>query len=110
VRAIVYYSRKGAHVTEYAILAMLLWRACVGRMAAASESWPWKTALLILLFACLYAAGDEFHQLFVPNREGRPMDVFIDTSGAAAGLFVSWLVYRWRNRRPKPGALLLNQE
>ena len=96
VRAVVYYVRKSAHVAEYAVLAILLWRALAKPPATPTNPWPWKTAGLILLIAFLYAASDEIHQHFVPNREGRPMDVLIDTSGAASGLFAIWLLGRFR--------------
>jgi VanZ family protein len=49
----------------------------------------------------LYAITDEFHQSFVPNRQGHLADVLIDSSGAALGLAGIWLFSRWRNRRPK---------
>ena len=32
----------------------------------------------------LYAASDEFHQIFVPTRTAQVSDVFIDTAGGAA--------------------------
>ena len=98
VHDVVYCCRKAAHVTEYAIFAMLLWRAMRKPTATKPQSWPWKVAGLVLLAASLYAASDEIHQLFVPDREGRPMDVLIDTTGAAAGLAVVWLFGRWRKR------------
>ena len=36
----------------------------------------------MILIVILYASTDEFHQLFVPGREGTFRDVLIDTSGA----------------------------
>ena len=41
-------------------------------------------ALAALWVAVLYAATDEFHQTFVPTREGCLRDVFIDSTGAIA--------------------------
>ena len=96
VRAVVYYVRKTAHVTEYAILAILLWRALVKPVRGQARTWSWKTVGVVLLAAFLYAASDEFHQSFVPNREGRPMDVLIDTFGGALGLLALWGLGRWR--------------
>src|SRR5260370_26324434 len=52
--------RKCAHVTEYAILALLLWRAVRGGPAL-----HMKMSLLfgaVLLASALFAASDEFHQ------------------------------------------------
>ena len=49
-----------------------------------------------LLGAMFYATTDEFHQTFVPSREGCVRDVIIDSTGAAMGLFALWLLGRWR--------------
>jgi VanZ family protein len=72
--------RKGAHLTEYAILACLLVRA------AGSSAWAFGLAVG-------YAATDEFHQTFVHGRHGSPVDVAIDAVGALIGLGV------WRRVR-----------
>ena len=78
-----YVLRKGAHMTEYAILAVLLVRA--------TGSLVWAFA-----FTVLYAASDEVHQLFVRGRHGSPVDVAIDAVGALIGL--SFLRSRMTNR------------
>ncbi len=95
---IVFAVRKCAHVTEYAILAMLLWRAL--RKPVKQDSRPWKgsEARFALFLAALYSASDEFHQTFVPSRQGSVWDVLLDTSGAALGLLFLWLLGRWRKR------------
>lgn len=66
--------KKTAHVTEYAILFWLVWRAG-------------KSLKLSLAITILYALTDEWHQTFIPGREGTLRDVGFDTIG---GLF-SWL-------------------
>jgi VanZ family protein len=66
--------RKLAHVTEYAILTALWWRA----LNALDVSRPLVGAVAIAL---LYAASDEFHQTFVDGRQGTPVDVLIDAIG-----------------------------
>lgn len=67
--------RKAAHMTEYAVLSILLY------------IWleKWKSAIA---FSALYAASDELHQLFVPGRAGRLGDVMIDSAGAILGVFI----------------------
>ncbi len=69
--------RKAAHMTEYAILAVLVWRA--------TGSYVWALTL-----AVAYAASDELHQTFVRGRHGSPIDVGIDTVGMLAGLVLVW--------------------
>ena len=74
-----YVLRKCAHMTEYAILAVLLARATGSYRAA-------------FALAVAYAASDEFHQTFVRGRHGTPVDVGIDAVGALIGLTV------WRTK------------
>jgi VanZ family protein len=67
--------RKGAHLTEFAILGALLFRA-LGRDAPA------------LVAGVLYAASDEVHQHFVRGRHAAPADVLIDAVGLGLGIFL----------------------
>ena len=78
--------RKTGHLTEYAVLALLLWRALRQPVPHDPRPWSWRTARHALLLAALYAASDEFHQAFVPSRDAAVTDVLIDTLGAALGL------------------------
>lgn len=74
--------RKIAHATEYALLAgLLLGAVTVGTVNI-------RYVAISVIIAVLYAATDEFHQLFVPGRSGRVTDVLIDGSGAAAGTLI----------------------
>jgi VanZ family protein len=93
---IVFLARKGVHLSVYAVFAILVWRAWRKPAWRDPRPWSWRHAGIGLLGAALYAASDEFHQTFVPNREGCVRDVLIDTCGAAAGLFLLWLLGRWR--------------
>jgi len=89
--------RKTGHFTEYAVLALLLWRAIhhTRRPRVAPKSneggWRWDEAGLALSIVFLYAASDEFHQIFVNGRTALVSDVFIDTTGGATGLLLLWL-------------------
>jgi VanZ family protein len=71
--------RKIGHLTEYAILATLLWRALRGTLAAPSKM---VLALSTLFMAAAFAASDEYHQSFVPSRTASAHDVMIDCVGA----------------------------
>ena len=83
--------RKGAHLTEYAILAVLLWRAFRLRGASVRCS-LWPQAGIALGVAIVFAATDEYHQAFVASRGASPIDVLIDSCGAIAGIMIRWLV------------------
>jgi len=100
--------RKGGHLTEYAILAVLLWWA-LGWWQEVRANRP-RRAVLCLLLAALYAASDEFHQSFVPSRGAAVTDVLIDTSGAALGLLGVALLLKigalWSGRPQGEGSLV----
>jgi len=88
--------RKCAHLAEYAVLALLLWRGVRQPLKNNPRPWSWREARLVLLLIMLYAATDEFHQRFVPTRTSLVSDVFIDTAGGAAGLLALWMIGRRR--------------
>lgn len=90
--------RKGAHMGEYALLAVcaLMHLCCYERKPERFWLWAWG-------FCIAFAATDEIHQLFVPGREGRVLDVCIDSIGSLIGVLVFMLCYRkiWNRRKTK---------
>jgi VanZ family protein len=86
--------RKAAHLTVYAILAWLCWRALRRPVRRDTRPWSWGVAGLALLAVVIYAASDEWHQSFVANRTGAIRDVLIDTLGGVMGLGILWLLHR----------------
>ncbi len=87
-----FYVRKAAHLTEYAVLALLLVRALrFGRPAL-----PPRLIALAWLLATLYAVTDELHQQLIPSRTPKAEDVLIDSAGALVGL---GLLALFRRRR-----------
>jgi VanZ family protein len=99
VLAVVFAVRKAAHLTEYAILALLVWRALRKPNAGNPRRWQWSHAGSALLFVALYATSDEIHQAFVPTRQASVWDVLLDTLGGAFGLLFLWIFGRWRKHR-----------
>ena len=76
--------RKGAHITEYAILGALLYRAL-------------GVEALALAIGIAYAATDELHQHFVRGRHAAFLDILIDAVGVTIGVYV---YHRLRQTRP----------
>jgi VanZ family protein len=92
LNAIQFGIRKLGHLTEYGILAMLLWRALRG---GTRRQMKMSILFLVAWVACVvFAASDEFHQSFVPSRTASPTDVMIDICGAFFGLVVCLMFAR----------------
>jgi VanZ family protein len=88
--------RTVAHMATFALLGGLILLAFVGRGRATP-----RTIVLAVGLTVLYAASDELHQSFVPDRTGRVEDVVIDAVGALLGVATTtWLL----GRRARRGA------
>lgn len=95
--------RKGAHMTEFAILALLFLFTVTLRErpeGSREENRLFRYAAA-LTFTLLIAVADEVHQRFVPGRAGRVTDVLIDTFGGFLGLLVVFGLANWYNRRKR---------
>jgi VanZ family protein len=77
--------RKAGHMTEFAILGALLFRALARELPA-------------FVAGVAYAVTDEIHQRFVEGRHASVIDVALDSVGVALGLYAA-------NRllKPRPG-------
>lgn len=124
VHTLEFLLRKGAHMTEYAILAIMasaLLRQYIpvnfrktipsGFQADALSTekahvpplrHPFFQLILIWCFVFLYACTDEFHQLFISGRSGQFRDVLIDTAGGLLGslffLICSYFLWKKQHR------------
>lgn len=80
--------RKFGHMFEFGFLAFLVYWIFAERFLV-SVFWSlfYGSALSLL-----YAASDEFHQTFVPMREGTVRDWIYDASGVVVFLLVFYLV------------------
>lgn len=92
-------ARKCGHLCEYAVLALLLWRALhATKTNLPPWSWPKVGGTLLIVF--IYAITDEFHQIFVPTRTPHVTDVLIDICGGAIALLALWIFHLIRKPRP----------
>ena len=91
------FVRKTAHMAEYFLLALSLQ---LPLFAWFSEKLSTNTRLLIgFLATVLFAALDEFHQTFVPERSGNLTDVCIDSIGAIAASLCLAVFYSVHKQR-----------
>jgi VanZ family protein len=78
--------RKLAHIIEFGVFSITVFQGVRGPRSG----WKLNWAVWTLLIAIAYAALDEWHQSFVPLREPRVRDVFIDSFGALLAQVVVW--------------------
>ncbi len=88
---------KFAHIIEYAILGILIYRALIQEKISRREA-----VIYAIIIAAFYGFTDEFHQSFTPHRTTRLRDVIIDTIGATSGILIVWKLL------PKTPKKLLN--
>jgi VanZ family protein len=101
IRSIMFGLRKCAHVCEYAVLALLWWRAL---RSAPLRMRATIVVGLVVLGCALFAASDEFHQSFVKSRTPSVRDVFLDISGAVLGLLIG-MTFAFCRRKKKAGSV-----
>jgi VanZ family protein len=75
--------RKVAHLFEYFVLGLLLFRAFRGD-SKELQVYQWTLSSAIVLILC--AASDELHQSFVPGRTASPVDIVVDITGGTLAL------------------------
>lgn len=80
---ITFIVRKMAHFSIYTLLGIWLMNE-----ANTFEISKKRKIVLCVLFGCLYAISDEFHQSFVSGRSQEVRDIFIDTCGVLFGCMV----------------------
>ena len=89
--------RKLAHFSEYACMGILIF----------SIVYQWvmekKKYLIATLWVFLSAAGDEWHQSFVPGRYASIKDVLLDTCGGICGIVLLTLIIKGRRKKEKQG-------
>lgn len=87
--------RKLAHMTEYAVLAVLASNTAQAYAAAGKHKHIYG---LLVLYLIAVPCIDETIQLFIPGRCGTPVDVLIDCCGAVVGVLVFSFMHRHESR------------
>ena len=88
--------RKGAHMTEYAVLSclLLLHLGCYEKIS--------HRYVIVWILCLLFAAADELHQRFIPGRAGQAVDVCIDSVGSMLGIAAAAVgITLWRKHKNK---------
>lgn len=83
--------RKGGHLTEFALLAVLVCRAMSPAASGPPDARPVKVIWGAITWGVIYAILDEFHQSFYATRQASAMDVCLDSCGVSLGVILWWL-------------------
>lgn len=94
---LMYIIRKGAHMTEYCVLAVIFGIFCINSF---SEIPKFTYKMFYIMFLVLFVACcDEFIQLSSAGRSSEVKDVFIDFSGGMIGVMICALINRLKLRK-----------
>lgn len=90
VKKLNYSVRKSAHVFEYFVLGVLALNIF--------DAFNVKRKVLFAIILCvLYAASDEFHQLFT-GRTASVTDVLLDSAASIVGIYLLSLIFSRRKK------------
>ncbi len=92
--------RKSAHFIEYAILALLTFRAA---LLAARKTQLATAGWVALFIVASLASADEARQAFSPVRTGSPYDVLLDVTGGLIAVVGILVISRRLRPDPKLG-------
>jgi VanZ family protein len=85
------FARRAAHLAEYAVLAVLAFRALRLSLDVSMRRLIGLTLGLVIVVAAL----DELRQFFLPTRTGSLAHVAIDLAGGALGVLLIVAFHRW---------------
>lgn len=89
-----HFVRKNAHFVAYLLLGIFTVFA-LGKNKIKNEG------SIAFVIGTLYAAGDEYHQLFVAGRSGQISDVILDSAGVLCGILLYKLIKKIFKREDK---------
>ena len=92
--------RKVAHFSIYMILAIFTYMFIeeLNIKSKSEKERLRKNILYTCIFCIIYALFDEIHQIYVPGRTGKVIDVVIDTLGAFMGIAIILLNDKINNK------------
>ena len=91
-----FYTRKTAHFVEYAVLALLLFRAF---RAGGPPRWRLRWAAYSMAVVLSWALLDELHQSFTRHRGASLYDSLIDSCGGLFAMVVVAITCRHGSRK-----------
>lgn len=96
--------RKIAHFSIYMILAIFTYMFIeeLNIKSKSEKERLRKNILYTCIFCIIYAVFDEIHQIYVPGRTGKAIDVIIDTLGSCMGIAILLLNNFIKTRCKKP--------
>ena len=89
------YVRKVAHFAEYAVGAILIYLLLYTFPKISSKI----RNISSIIITIIYAISDEIHQLYIPGREGKIVDVYIDTLGIITGVIFINIIIKIFNKK-----------
>lgn len=84
--------RKFSHFFAFFVLGLLIYRGFVLFFHSRKLTY----FMVSFIIVSIYAATDEYHQMYTENRTPLVQDVFLDMAGGLAGIFFALFFYKKR--------------
>ncbi len=98
-----HFIRKTGHFLGYGLVSLSFfhgWRTSLHVEDGIQRLWH-QASVLALFFTLLVASADEYHQTFLPGRQGMPQDVGLDMCGAVAAQLAVLALLPWFTRKTR---------
>ncbi len=96
--------REMGHVTGYAVLSWLLFRAWRATLRGLEgQAWAISWSAIAFVMTAAVASLDEWHQTFLASRTGSIHDVYLDSAAALAAQLLIFVFLRSRRGKRAPG-------
>jgi VanZ family protein len=90
----IYWTDKLAHFSQYAVFACLVAGGWARAGGWGDREDQWRPVVFLIVFAAL----DEFHQIWIPRREASVFDWTADSLGVLVGFGLGLLLWRRQSK------------
>lgn len=89
-----FFVRKCAHLSIFFVLGIICYT-----LLGEYKMMLWQRFLLSFFICVTYACMDELHQVFVADRDGKALDVLLDSCGALLSLIPYFFLSCWFKKK-----------
>ena len=89
-----FFLRKGAHILEYFLLYLALFWGFIRRKFSKLSITEFNYInVQVFIIGFIATVLDEWHQTWIPGREGKPLDIAFDSIGFLLAYIILWVFW-----------------